>query len=216
MTGELGGRALGRLGQHRGVGGVQADPLAGQQVVVDRLGEQGVPEACSRVPLARFEQVRVDGLAQCGVERIVGQIGNLGEHLVGDPPAGDRRDADDLPGVVGRVGRGGPAAGRPAATGSVSRRSHCSSAAATSSSAKNALPSARSTMRRTSRSAIGSALSDRIERADVVRPSGGEVQALDARQPGPFGDGPAQRVTPVQVVAAIADHDSYALDRAGG
>lgn len=68
VPGELGRRA-GHLSrpQRRGVGRVKTDPLAGQQVVIDRLGEQCVPEGIA-VLVGRDQDVRLDGLTQGKVE----------------------------------------------------------------------------------------------------------------------------------------------------
>ena len=63
VPGQLGGGAAAHaLAERLGVLRVQPHPLAGQQVVVDRLPEQGVPEGVGAV--AGDQQVHLDGLPQ--------------------------------------------------------------------------------------------------------------------------------------------------------
>ena len=99
VPGQLGGRpGCAAVGQRSGVLGVQPDPLAGQQVVVDGLAEQGVPERVAA--LASDQDVHLDGLAQRLLELAGVEAGRGGEQVVGDLAAGDARDPHRLPGVV--------------------------------------------------------------------------------------------------------------------
>ena len=75
---------------------MQPHPLAGQQVVVDRLGEQRVAERVARA--GRLEHLLLDRGAQRVVELVGLHLGHGGEQPVGDPAAGDRRGADHAPG----------------------------------------------------------------------------------------------------------------------
>ena len=97
VAGQLGSRAArATVADRGGVPGVQPDPLAGQQVVVDGLAEQRVPEGV--VPVAGDEDVALDGGAQALVEGSVADVGGDREQLVGDPSAGDAGRAHDLAG----------------------------------------------------------------------------------------------------------------------
>ena len=73
---------------------MQPDPLAGQQVVVDGLAEQGVTKGV--VPVAGDQDVALDGCAQALVEGGVADVGGDRQQLVGDPATGDAGRADDL------------------------------------------------------------------------------------------------------------------------
>ena len=71
MPGQLGGGSTGPTqAQGIGVRGVQPDPFTGQQVVVGRLGEQGVPERVRR--LLGDQDVRLHRLAQRFLQRRLG------------------------------------------------------------------------------------------------------------------------------------------------
>ena len=86
-------------GQRRGVPGVQRHPLAGQQVVVDRLGEQGVPERVA-VAAGRHQHVGVHRRAQRRIQHRLVQPRDPDEQRVRHPAPGDRRRPHDGPGVV--------------------------------------------------------------------------------------------------------------------
>jgi hypothetical protein len=99
VAGQLGGRAAGAaLAERRGVRLVQPDPLAGQEVVVDRLAQEGVPEQVAL--LVREQDVHLDGLAQSLVQTVGVEAGGLAEHVVGDAAAGDAGRAHHLAGLV--------------------------------------------------------------------------------------------------------------------
>ena len=141
----------------RRVGAVQPDPLAGQQVTVDGLAEQGVAERVDVHPLLVLghQHVVLHGLAQRLLELGLGQLGHGEQPLVRRAPAGHRRDPDH----------------RWAASDSRSTRDSNTSTsvagmlspssvyAASSSSAKNALPSDRPATSRTRSSASTSSAS---------------------------------------------------------
>ena len=89
-------------------------------------------------------------------------------------------------------------------------------AALVSSSTKNALPSARSTMSASSFSASPSGTSSAISARTASSGSGDERDPVDAADAGPLGDLAAQRVAAVQVVGAVRrDHGDRADERAG-
>ena len=95
---ELGRRADGPALPQRGdEGGVEPHPLAGQQVVVDRLAEQRVPEGVGAA--ARGHQdVGVDGGAQRGLELGGVEVGDGGQQAVADLTARDRDQPHDASG----------------------------------------------------------------------------------------------------------------------
>ena len=165
VPGQLGRRtADAALLEGLGVGRVQPHPLARQQVVVDGLGQQGVPERVA-VAAHRHQHVALDGRPQRHVEGADLAVEDPVEQQVGHPAAGHRRGPDDVPGVVvelvqahqQQVGQS-PRRSRPAPT----------SAAPTSSSVKNALPSARSTMPRSVALGQRTAVQRPDQGADVV------------------------------------------------
>jgi hypothetical protein len=94
---QQGGVSLERLR----VAGVQTGVLAGQQIVVDGLADQGVPE---RVPVAvDDEDVRGDRGPQRPVQRRVVQPGHGGEQRVLDMIAAAARHAEEVLGVARRA-----------------------------------------------------------------------------------------------------------------
>ena len=111
--GERGGEVAGGLGVQRHLagragragpgergeeGGVEAPTLARQEIVVDRLGEQGVPEDVGVA--VRDQHLVVDGLAQGVVESRAVEPGDLGEQGVGGRSARAGDGTDDHAGVV--------------------------------------------------------------------------------------------------------------------
>ena len=90
-------------------GRVQPGPLAGQQVVVDRLLEQRVPEgiALDAGRRVRDEDLATDALAERVVERRLVERGGRREQRRVDALAGRRGDAQELLGRLGEVGRPG-------------------------------------------------------------------------------------------------------------
>ena len=96
MPGELGRRALDALlEQRRGVRRVQPHALAWQEVVVDRLGEQGVPEG-EGVLADPSKDVLLDSVAQRPVEHLVVEGDHTSKQLVRHPPARRGRRPDHL------------------------------------------------------------------------------------------------------------------------
>ena len=86
--------------QRLDAGAVQLEPLGGQQVVVDRLGEQGVAELVA-VLAPGLEHVVLDGGAQRGAQRDGVDTGHPLEQGVRHPAADDGGDPHDgLGGVV--------------------------------------------------------------------------------------------------------------------
>ena len=88
-----------RTRRARRVGGVDAHPLAGQQVVVDRLGEQRMAEDISAPARGRLEHMRVDRLTQRGVQDRARQIHDARQLGVADPTSGDRGHPGDFAGL---------------------------------------------------------------------------------------------------------------------
>ena len=84
-------RQAGIAGERLAVGGVQAAPLAGEHVLVDRVPGERVPERVASAGVIDHQQVALDGLPQAGVDCRVADAGDLGEQLVGDAAARDRR-----------------------------------------------------------------------------------------------------------------------------
>ena len=136
---------------------VQPDPLAGQQVVVDRLAEQGVAEGVALAVGRRGRSSRPPG---AGRRRARRRRGRTPRRAGRGRPCGRRRSPRGPPGGRRRrAGRAGPAArrrGRPGPSGRARRRR------SSSSSTKNALPSARSTMSTVSAMASPSGASSAI------------------------------------------------------
>ena len=78
-----------------GVRRVQAHPFAGEQVVVHRLAEEGMPEGV--LLLTRpHEHVRVDSPSQRSLELVLGDRGNRGQQVVRDPLTGGRCHSYDV------------------------------------------------------------------------------------------------------------------------
>jgi hypothetical protein len=89
-------------GERAGVGGMQGAALDRQQVVVDRLLHQGVPEGVGVAAALGHQDVVGDRLAQ-QLDQALGRLRrDLGEQLVVDPPA---RHGGDLEHPLGRLGQ---------------------------------------------------------------------------------------------------------------
>ena len=212
VPGQLGGGpGCTAVGQRGGVLGVQPHPLARQQVVVDGLAEQRVPEGVAA--LAGDQDVHLDGLAERLLE-LAPRRGRRSRRAGRGRPCGRRRSRPAPPAGSGRrAGRGGPG-GRPPGPSAGCRRT-CP-AAPTSSSTKNALPSARPTIVSSSRSERPDGASIGDQRAHVVVRQRAELDPLDAAQPGPLGDLAAERVPAVEVVGAVGGHHrDRAVERPG-
>ncbi len=188
--------------QRLGVGRVQPHPLTGQQVVVDRLGEQRVPE---RVALAAHgeQDVALDRGAQGDVQRTDLAVEDPLEQQVGDPAAGHGGGPDHQPGVVvelvepdqQEVGKGLRQRARP-------QRGRLHQLLGEEGVALRPLDDA-------AHRPLGERV--RVQRPDegpdVVVGEPGQVEPGHARQPGPLGDGRTQGMAAVQVVAAVGRHD---------
>ena len=181
---------------------MQPDPLAGQQVVVDRLGEQGVPERVA-VAAHREQHVALDGGAQGGVEGADLSVQDPLEQQVGDPPAGDRGGPDHQACVVlelvephqQQVGEG------------LGQRTWTLGGGLHELLGEERV--ALGPLDDAAHRALGERLGvQRLDQGpDVVVAEAGQVDAGDAGQPGPLGGCVAQRMAAVQVVAAVGrDH----------
>jgi hypothetical protein len=138
-----------------------------------------------------------------------GHVGDLGQQRVRDAPAGDRGHPNHVSGVVGepieaneqQVGELG---GQHVGAGAVDGR-------------RDELLGEEGIALRTVDDPADLRLGHRLgvqrpdELADLVLVQWRQVQALDARQPGPFGDGPPKWMTAVQIVAAVAHDQGDAL-----
>ena len=82
----LGG--LGTLGEHAGEGGVQPGPLPGQQLGVQRLLGQRVPERVGLGGRIGNQHLVGDGRPQRGQQVRLGQLADRGQQPVPDPAAG--------------------------------------------------------------------------------------------------------------------------------
>jgi hypothetical protein len=88
--------------QRPGVGGVQRAPLHRQQVVVDRLLDQGMAEGVGVAGLVDGQDVAGDRLAQQPHQLLGVLVDHLGQQLVVHPGAGHRRH---LQHPLGRLGQ---------------------------------------------------------------------------------------------------------------
>ena len=204
--------SAGSAQQRLGAGPVQLEPLGGQQVVGDGLGEQGVAElvAVAR-PRARARGARRRRAARCrsvaastpatrssracGTRRPMTAATRTTAWAVVVEPVDP---GEQQPGEVGRGRRRrGPRRRRRAPR----RRRRCPRRARATSSTTSSSRSApaRRTMRR--RSASG---------------SGPELDAGEARQARPQREGESKRVTAVDVVAAVGGEERDAVGAAAG
>ena len=88
MPGQVRGSVLAvELAHRRGVRRVQPHPLAGQQVVVHRLTEEGMTEGVL-VVTRPHQDAGVDRRAQGDVELVLGHRGNRGQQVVRHPLTG--------------------------------------------------------------------------------------------------------------------------------
>ncbi|MGY2701401.1 hypothetical protein ACVW2K_000985 [Nocardioides sp. HB32] len=208
---ELGCRPTAGAGLERGgVPLVQADPLAGQQVVVHRLAEEGVPEVVATV--GRDQDVHLDGLPHALVELVGTEARDLDEQVVGDLPAGDAGGADHLPRVVvepveaheqhvREVGRH-PAPGPGRGAGELLDEERVALRAADD----------------VGELLLGQAVGDELRDEGAHRVVGQRRQrdAAHAPEAGPLRHLAAERVAAVQVVGAVRrDQGHRAAERAG-
>ena len=204
VPGQLGGRAVDAAAADRlGVGGVQADPLARQQVVVDRLGEQGVPEGVA-LGADPDEDVRLHGGPQRPLEVVGALLDDRAEQRVGDPAAGHRGSPDHGPALVVEAVQAheqqvGEVVGEPlgAELGGDELLGEERVALGPVDDADQ----------------VGggdvAAVQGPDEAAYVVVRERRQLEAVDAGDPDPLGDGGAERVAAVQVVAAVGGHDGH-------
>ena len=211
MAGELGRRTRRRTAaQGLGVRRVQPYPLAGQQVVVDRLAEQGVPKGVA--PLVGDQDVGLDGAPEAGVERGAVEVGRRGKHVVGDPAPGDARGPRHLAGglvepVEAHEQHVGQLGWDPAARSGRRPDELLDEERVALGPVDDVVDLLGTQLRRVQ-------LGD--EGADVGRLQWLELEALDAAEPGPLRDLGAERVAAVQVVGAVRrDHRYRAVERPG-
>ena len=211
VPGQVGGAAEGGVGTQRlDAEPVELQPLGGQQVVGDRLREQGVPELVAALPPG-LEHVVLDGGAQRGAERDGVDPGHPLEQGVPHPAADDRGDAHDpLGGVVEPVDAGEQEPGEVAGIGTAS------------------LPGGGGELLGEERVALG-ALGDPLDEVvgqagagaahDAAQVGVGQRPEVDAGEPGqagPQGERRRQGVAAVHVVAAVGDQQGDAVGQAAG
>ena len=212
VAGQLGGGGeVGALGQHGGIRPMEAQPLARQERVGDRLAEQRVAEGVGRGP-RRLEDVALDGLGERGLEGLVGQAGHPREQVV--PQVLAALEGDDaqhpLRRLVELVDAGAQHAGEP--TGE-----------------RLAGGGARDELLGEEGIALGATgdlgdgdvvVGSPLETGhDLVHRRGRqrrEVDVVDSGDARPDGQGVVERVPAVQVVGAIADDETHRRAEAAG
>ena len=94
---------LGRRVERLSVGGVQAHALARQQVLVQGVARQRVPERVAASASVHHQQLLLDRLAQRGVEPLLVERGDRRDELVGRPASCRRDHPQHVSRVVGEV-----------------------------------------------------------------------------------------------------------------
>ncbi len=219
VTGDRGGRRgdrvsaeRGPLGQHAGARGVEAAPLAGQQLVVRGLAGQLVAEAQPPVARVGDEHVMRDGFPQR--VRELGTRHERGEQLVVDERTGDGGRAD---GVLGRGRKGGDAGVQHVAHGD-------------GQAARVAFGRSRQQLLGEERVAAGPAgdlgdggqcrrgAEDRgAQVRDLVGRERRQLDAVDGADAGELGQPASQRGPARHFVGAVGadEHDARVIERAG-
>ena len=204
MPGELGGGPVDTLAaEGLDVRRVQTDPLAGQEVVVRRLREQGVPEGVA-VRTETEQHVLLHGRPQRPVELVLVLADHGGEQPVAHPAARAGGGPDDLPGTLVQ-----PVEPDQQQVGEV-----------LGDAALTAVRGGADQLLGEERVALG-AMHDRVHLPLRQRPGqqrthqaghvevgeGVELEPLHRGHPRPLREVAAERVTPVQVVGAVGrDH----------
>ncbi len=196
VPGQIGRRAqFGPGRQRRREGGVQSAALARQQVVADRLGHQGVPERVG-LPGHRLQGVVVDRCGQRGVQFVGGEVDHGLQQVVAQPAPHHRRGPHHP--LRRRVELLEPRSQHPLQVGA----EHV--AAGDQFLGEEGVPGGPFDDR-------GHPLVAGVGEGAHQRPHVGAGQRIemhpgDVGQPGPDAQRGVQRVAPVQVVGAIADH----------
>ena len=100
---EPGAGERGRGVERLPVGGMQAHALTRQQILVESVARQRVPERVTAAARVHDQQLLLDGLTQRGVEPIVIEQGDGCDELVGRPAPRRRDHPQHVPRVVGEV-----------------------------------------------------------------------------------------------------------------
>ena len=198
-------------GAERGVGGqlggvplVGAHPLAREQVVVDGLGQQRVPEGVA-AGLGRHEDVVLDGVADGDVEVARRQVADAGQQAVGDlPPRSRCHPHDVLGGGLELVDSDQEEPGEVACGARTPQRARRGELLCEEGVALGALDDGLDL--RLAQRAVDEALN---QLADVAVGQRGEVDPVHRGQPRPVREGCPQRVPAVQVVAAVGRHQGH-------
>ncbi len=187
VVGALGGtvRPAVRTAQQPGERAVQPGPLAGQQVGVDRLAGEGVPEGVG-VAVVGDEQLPSQGLAQRRLQLLLGQPDGVPQQLVPHPAPGDGGGAQHLLGRLRQLLEPDQQDVGQTAGHTVDRRVR-----------------GRDQLLGVEGVALG-AFDDPVHVAVGQRP---QLQALHGRQPHQLGEQGAQRVPAVQVVRPVGGEE---------
>ena len=209
VPGELGGqpRVVAVPGRQGGrEPGVQAGPLPRQQLGVDRLLDQGVPEPVGAVAGVGQQHVGRDGLAQPGQQLGLGQAGHLGQEWVGHGRPGHGRDLQHLLGRLGQQldpGQQGVAqAGRQLALGTAGGGGQLLDEEGVAAGAGVDPPGQ---LGRDRRPLDAGQLGRHLGRAEA-----GQLQALDPAAAVQLGQERPQRVAAVQLVGAVGSDQQEA------
>ena len=218
MRQRRGGPALGALGQRGGEPGVGAHALARQQVVVDRLAQQRVPEPVA-LALVGHEHLVGDGLAQRRLDLGGGQGGHPEQQRVGDPAAGDARDPHQLLGAGGQlVEPGGEHVGEgPGQLGQAVRATAVGGGGGEELLGEVGVAVGAAVHVEHHLARDGPTAQQPEVAAELVGAERGEVDPLDDGQPRQLAEQRSERVAAVQVVGAVGgDHEHALVPQAGG
>ncbi len=204
VPGQFGRTAVGRPVERTGERRMQPHPLARQQVVIDRLGQQGVPEPVAR---ARADSSRWASIAS---RSATSSRASSRSDTAASRSCTTARPATAAVRTTWRASsesRSTRTSSRSASwAGSWSGSAECADAAS-SSSAKNALPSARSMILTSARLRHRLGARRPQQRRHLVPIEDGQRERFDVRLADPFGRRRPQRVPAVDVVAAVRGDD---------
>ncbi len=189
-------------GQRLRVGSVQPYALAGQQVVVDRLGQQRMPERVAVCP-HRLEDIAVHRCPQHPLEGAAIDADDPRQQVVRHPPARGRGGADRQPRRVVELVESeqqqvGEVGGQRPAT-QLGRGNELLGEERVALGALHDPADVTLTQRRR--------MQRPDEGADIRIGQRLELYSRDAGQPRPLSGGGAQRMAPVQVIAAVGHDD---------
>ena len=199
----------GVLEEGLGAGAVQLEALGGEQVVGDRLGEEGVPELVAALP-PRLEDVVLDGGPEGGTEGGRVDAGDALEEHVRHPAADDGRDAHHALGVLvelvdpGEEETGEVTGVHAAATGRGGELL----------GEEGVALRAAGDLLDDPRGQVGAGPAH--DAAQVGVGQGAELEPGEGGQARPHGQGPGERVPAVDVVAAVGREEADAVGAPAG